>query len=316
MYHVINRGNYRSWIFEDDASKSAFEKCLFEACEEYGWILHAYCVMGNHFHLALETPEGNLSAGMRWLQGTFGMRYNRFRKENGHLFQGRFKSILVEDAERLAWLCHYIHLNPVRAGIVGVRTLGRYRHSSYRWLAEGKRGRPSCLEFGVALDACGGLRDGSVGRRKYREYLSWLIEDEPRQKAMLFDRMSRGWAHGSKEFKSALLEDGKREMARRVLEGDADAEAKEIVWASWLSACLKALGKSFEDAESDAKSVSWKVAVCAFMRRELGCKIAWMSERLNMGAGAGVSRCLKRLREGESPGVSKALSVLKSKVKY
>jgi len=113
-----------------------------------------------------------------------------------------------------------------------------------------------------------------------------------------------------------VLEDGKREMARRVLEGDADAEAKEIVWASWLSACLKALGKSFEDAESDAKSVSWKVAVCAFMRRELGCKIAWMSERLNMGAGAGVSRCLKRLREGESPGVSKALSVLKSKVKY
>jgi hypothetical protein len=128
--------------------------------------------------------------------------------------------------------------------------------------------------------------------------------------------MSRGWAHGSKEFKSALLEDGKREAARRVLEGDADAEAKEIVWESRLSACLRALGKSLEDAESDAKSSSWKVAVCAFMRRELGCRIAWISERLNMGAGAGVSRNLKRLREGESPGASKALSLLKLKVKY
>lgn len=94
------------------------------------------------------------------------------------------------------------------------------------------------------------------------------------------------------------------------------AETKEIVWASWLSTCLKALEKSFEDAELDAKSDSWKVAVSAFMRRELGCRITRISERLNMGAGAGVSRCLRRLREGESPGPSKALSVLKSKVKY
>ena len=94
------------------------------------------------------------------------------------------------------------------------------------------------------------------------------------------------------------------------------AETKEIVWASWLSTCLKALEKSFEDAESDAKSASWKVAVCAFMRRELGCKVGWINERLNMGAGAGVSRCLKRLREREIPGASKMFSVLKSKVKY
>ena len=110
MYHVLNRGNYRSWIFEDEGAKSSFEKCLFEACERSGWILHAYCVMGNHYHLAIETPLGNLSSGMKWLQGVFATRYNRFRKERGHLFQGRYKSILVEGGERLAWLCHYIHL--------------------------------------------------------------------------------------------------------------------------------------------------------------------------------------------------------------
>jgi len=114
LYHVLNPGNYRSWIFEDDGAKASFEKALFEACERSGWILHAYCVMGNHYHLALETPQPNLSEGIRWLQGAYATRCNRYRKESGHLFQGRFKSIVVEDGERLAWLCHYIHLNPAR----------------------------------------------------------------------------------------------------------------------------------------------------------------------------------------------------------
>ena len=132
---------------------------------------------------------------------------------------------------------------------------------------------------------------------------------------MLFDRMSSGWAHGSKEFKSALLEDSKSEIARQVLQGAADTEAKEILWTARLSACLKVLGKRFEDAESDAKSASWKVAVCAFMRQELGCNVGWLSERLNLGSASGVSRCLKRLREEESPDASKALSVLRSKLK-
>ena len=97
VYHGINRGNYRNWIFESEGSKDSFQKCLFEACERAGWILHAYCIMGNHYHLALETPEPNLSVGMKWLQGVFAARYNRFRKERGALFQGRFKSILLEE---------------------------------------------------------------------------------------------------------------------------------------------------------------------------------------------------------------------------
>ena len=79
MYHVLNRGNYRSWIFEDDGVKKSFEKSLFETCQKTGWILHAYCVMGNHYHLALETPEPNLSEGMRFLQSIFAIRFNKFR---------------------------------------------------------------------------------------------------------------------------------------------------------------------------------------------------------------------------------------------
>lgn len=138
--------------------------------------------MGNHYHLALETPRANLSEGMKWLQGVFASRYIRYRKGLGHLFQGRFKSIVVEDGERFAWLCHSIHLNPFRAGIADVKGLKSYEFSSYHRLWKpGARSRS--LEFSSCLEGCCGLRDTPTGRRKYEEYLLWLSEDEPRQKA-------------------------------------------------------------------------------------------------------------------------------------
>lgn len=95
-YHVINRGNYRADLFQTDKTKVAFEACLFEACAKSGWVLHAFVVMRNHYHLALETPQGNLVAGMQWLQATFANRFNKLRGERGHLFQGRYKALLVD----------------------------------------------------------------------------------------------------------------------------------------------------------------------------------------------------------------------------
>ena len=95
IYHVINRGNHRQWIFQTEGAKVGFEKALFEACEPTGWLLHAHCIMGNHFHLALETPKGNLSEGMRWLQSVFANRFNRLRSETDQLFQGRVNIITL-----------------------------------------------------------------------------------------------------------------------------------------------------------------------------------------------------------------------------
>ncbi len=102
LYHVINRGNYRADIFETEGAKKSFVKALEEACGKFDWELSAYCLMSNHYHLCLGTPLGNLSVGMRWLQATFAMRFNKYRKERGHLFQGRFKSLLVEPGQH--WL--------------------------------------------------------------------------------------------------------------------------------------------------------------------------------------------------------------------
>jgi REP element-mobilizing transposase RayT len=151
-YHVINRGNRRVGPFGEERTRDAFVACLFEACARSKWVLHAYVVMGNHFHLALETPEGNLATGMQWLQATFTNRYNRFRGEAGHgsIFQGRYKALVVQAGAPLGMLCDYIHLNPVRAGIVPVARLGEWRWSSYRWLSA-KADRPRWLRVETAL---------------------------------------------------------------------------------------------------------------------------------------------------------------------
>jgi len=114
-------GELPGGYFQDGGAKAAFESCLFEACAKSGWILHAFVLMRNHYHLALETPEGNLVAGMQWLQATFANRFNQRRGERGHLFQGRYKALLVEEGGPLGLVCHYIHLNPVRASVVTLK---------------------------------------------------------------------------------------------------------------------------------------------------------------------------------------------------
>ena len=113
VYHVLNRGNYRHDVFGVDGSKEVFEETLFKACERYGWILHTYCLLDNHYHMALETSDANLSVGMQWLQSTFANRFNRSVKERGHVFQGRYKSLVVERDAYFGPLLNYIHLNPL-----------------------------------------------------------------------------------------------------------------------------------------------------------------------------------------------------------
>ncbi len=144
-YHVMARGNQGRAIFEDDKDRQRFLETLGGACEKTGWRVHAYVLMGNHYHLLVETPEANLVAGMKWLQGTYTQRYNGRHEVFGHLFQGRYKAVPVEAANAGYWevVSTYIHLNPARAGLIeaGKDRLKGYRWSSYPWyLAFGGRG--------------------------------------------------------------------------------------------------------------------------------------------------------------------------------
>ena len=119
VYHVMNRGDRREAIFKDDEDRRKFLVTLAEACGKTGWEVHALCLMGNHFHLVVETPQGNLVAGMKWLLGTYTGRFNRRHKLFGHLFSGRYKALIVDDSGGyLRTVCDYVHLNPARARLL------------------------------------------------------------------------------------------------------------------------------------------------------------------------------------------------------
>jgi REP element-mobilizing transposase RayT len=108
------RGNERKAVFRDDQDRQRFLDTLAELVERFGVRLHAYCLMPNHYHLLLETPQPNLSQAVGWLQVTYTVRFNRRHRRSGHLFQGRFKAQLIEADEYAQGLVEYVHLNPVR----------------------------------------------------------------------------------------------------------------------------------------------------------------------------------------------------------
>src|SRR5947209_7581796 len=190
-YQVINRGNYRRDLFRGKRAAESFVVCLGEAAQRFGWRVHAYVVMSNHFHLAVETPEPNLSAGMKWLQGTWARRFNGFRSERGRPFQGRYKAIHLEPGHALAQVAHYIHLNPVRAKLVPAARLREYAWSSLaRFMG---KDRPKWLVADTILHEGGGLGDTAAGWRRYQAYLGLLAEEDPKKRDSLYGSLSQGW---------------------------------------------------------------------------------------------------------------------------
>ena len=130
VYHVTSRGNGRADIFLEDSDREAFIDVLAKTVEKYNWLCHAFCLIDNHYHLIIETPDPNLSLGMRQLNGVYTQTFNRVHSRVGHVFQGRYKAILVEKGSHLLELCRYVVLNPVRAGMVSKPDAWRW--SSYK----------------------------------------------------------------------------------------------------------------------------------------------------------------------------------------
>ena len=129
IYHITSRGNARLPIFEDITDRTRFLEVLDGVVKRFKWRCHAYCLMNDHYHLIVETPEGNLSLGMRQLNGVYTQSFNRRHRQGGHIFQGRYKAILVERETFLLDLCRYVVRNPVGAGLV--KEAEKYFWSSY-----------------------------------------------------------------------------------------------------------------------------------------------------------------------------------------
>lgn len=167
LYHVTSRGNGREAIYWDDDDRLAFLGVVGEVCERFNWVVHAYCLMDNHYHLLVETPEGNLAKGMRQLNGVYTQTFNRQHGRVGHVFQGRYKAILVERETYLLELARYIVLNPVRAQMV--RSAKEWPWSSYRATA-GQAPAAPWLQTDWILSAFG-QRKGEATER-YREFVA------------------------------------------------------------------------------------------------------------------------------------------------
>ncbi len=296
-YHVINRGNYRRNLFADEGAARAFEGVLAEACERFGWRLHAYIIMRNHFHLALETPEPNLSLGMKWLQGTWVMRANRFRGQTGRPFQGRFKALHVEPGHALAQVAHYIHLNPVRAKIALSDRLADFRWSSLHHFR--RKDRPGWLEPATILAESGGLADTKAGWNAYLGYLAFLAEEATSPRKERFAKLSRGWCIGSDKFRAALKKDlvDKSGKLSRFAGLEREEWQKEcgLIWEKKLTEAARVLKIDLKALPS-RKSAREKVVLAALLKRTTSVSNLWLAQRLEMGAPASVSQFIRRFR--------------------
>ena len=168
LYHVTSRGNGREDIYLDDSDRELFMVVLGEACSLFNWTVHAWCLMGNHYHLLVETPDSNLSRGMRYLNGVYTQRFNRTHSHVGHLFQGRFKAILVEKEAYMLELARYVVLNPVRAGMV--ESAEQWSWSSYPAMV----GLSGCPEWFDREWLLGNF--GESNRSAVRQYMRF-VED-------------------------------------------------------------------------------------------------------------------------------------------
>jgi putative transposase len=161
LYHVTARGNRLGAIFNDDADRRAWLAIVRKTCARFHFSVHAYCQMGNHYHLLLETPEGNLPRGMGYLSGVYTQYFNRRHGLVGHVFQGRYKAVLVQKESHLVELSRYLVLNPVRAGMV--RSAREWAWSSYHWMV-GEAPPPPWLNTDWLLSQFGLTRRETIGR--------------------------------------------------------------------------------------------------------------------------------------------------------
>ena len=298
IYHVMNRGDRREPIFRDDADRDRFLETLGEACTRSGWQVHALCLMPNHFHLALETPQPTLVEGMKWLLGTYTGRFNRRHKLSGHLFSGRYKSLVVDRSGTgyLKTVCDYVHLNPARARLLRPeQALREYRWSSWPEYLKSPRRRWDWLRVDRLLGEYRVPKDNKAGRG----YLERCVEERRTSEDLrAYQAVRRGWCFGDKQFRKDLLRqvcgrlgpehycqerrETQEETAERVV-------AEELRRRRWSEAAFS--GRAKGDRE--------KVMMAVRLRQETLVTVAWIAKRLQMGSVANVNALLYHWRRGE-----------------
>lgn len=310
VYHVMARGDGGKQIFIQKEDHESFLYWLEKVCGSHGWQVHAWVLMGNHFHLLLETPEANLSSGMRVLLGTFSQAWNSRYQRRGHVFQGRYKSVPVAgevaaDAHYFKSVADYIHLNPARAGLAGGARgkLVDFPWSSLPQYAKGNL--PAWLAIDRVLDAFKLSHD----RRGRSAYVAWL---EARASAAggkieeaAMEALRRGWYLGQESFRDKLL--GVMDRAKLgnrkkdshtggAVRAYNESEAERIVGA--VGAAL-GLSMKRENLMLLKKGDRSKVICAAIAKGRTAVGNDWLAERLGMGHGSYVSTLVQRIRRDQ-----------------
>jgi REP element-mobilizing transposase RayT len=293
IYHVMNRGDRRESIFKDNVDHRRFLETLAEACGKTDWQMLAYCLMPNHFHLVVETPQANLVAGMKWFMGTYTSRFNRRHKLFGHLFSGRYKALIVDGSGNgyLRTVCDYVHLNPSRAKLLQKEeSLRTYRWSSFPEYLKAPTKRPAWLRVERLLGEYGIHRDSAAGRGRLEEALEQRRGAEDGQ---AYKAIRRGWFLGDEKLKQELLAQvsekaGKSHYGEELRES-AEAKAERIVAEE-----LRRLGWKEDELKRQRKGHRRKVQMARRLRAETTMSLKWIAERLAMGSASMVTHCLRQ----------------------
>jgi len=310
FYHVTSRGDHGEAVYQDDEDRKRFLTCIGEVCGRTGWRIYAFVLMTNHYHLLLETPEPNLVAGMKWLQGTYTQRFNRRHNLGGHLFQGRYKALVIDGGESGYFLqvSSYIHLNPIRAGLVRTdNPLRSYRWSSFPLYLIPASKRERWLWVDRVLGELGGHQDNRRGRQSYEVYIEGLakrIRDKKELKS--FDEkwglIRRGWYLGGEDFKVRLLDivdkvrDGKE---KETYYGDEVRAHDEAQAEKLLRVGLGVLELKEQDLKKMAKGVKEKQVLAWWLRKKTMVSRKWISQRLGMGDVSRITQAVSLLNRNE-----------------
>jgi REP element-mobilizing transposase RayT len=307
IYHVMARGDGGKQVFETPADHQVFLARLGETCVSHGWRVHAWVLMGNHFHLLVETPQPNLVGGMKWLLGTFSQGWNKARQRRGHVFQGRYKSVPVGGAERDAHyfrsVADYIHLNPARAGLAGG---GKGRLLDYPWSSLPSHATGEGPEW-LVLERVLAAFELAQDDRGRQAYVDWLEARAANQEGKIDETamaaLRRGWYLGDETFRTQLLclldqVGSAKPRARRAPDGGGrdhgERDAERLLVEG--SAALKLPADSAGLADI-RKGDPRKAVLAALIRRHTGVGTDWLAARLQMGHPGSVSRLLGVVRK-------------------
>lgn len=320
VYHIMSRGNHHEAIYRDAIDRQIFLETLTEVCTRTGWMIHAYVLMGNHYHLLLETPEPNLVTGMKWLQGTYTQRFNAHHKEWGHLFQGRYKALLIDNKSNdyFPVVSTYIHLNPARAKLFDLREgrLSDFMWSSYPSYLRALK-RPAWLYADRVL-GCHGVGDDRKGRTWYRQYMQQRVMEivrskDPHQLDPDWSQIRQGWYLGGDAFRDNLLDklDAIRsERKRSSFSGPEIRTHNEREAQRLLSAGLKKLSLTNRSLESLAKGAPEKKVLVWYIRSKTTVTNDWLSEHVHCGHPANVPRCMNAVKEKKDKAIQRLVRKL------